>query len=114
MRLLLTLAALSGFLAVAFGAFAAHGASGQAVELLRTGAQYQAIHALAVFACAFVAAQRRLAPSLFLIGTLLFSGSLYALAFGAPRLVGIITPFGGLCFLGGWLALAWSSWKRPA
>jgi uncharacterized membrane protein YgdD (TMEM256/DUF423 family) len=112
MRPFLTLAALSGFLAIAFGAFAAHGASGQAAELLRTGAQYQASHALAVFACAFVAPQRRLAPSLFLTGTALFSGSLYALAFGAPRLVGIITPFGGLCFLAGWLVLAWTSWRK--
>jgi uncharacterized membrane protein YgdD (TMEM256/DUF423 family) len=114
MRTLLVLAALSGFLAVAFGAFAAHGADAHAAELLRTGAQYQIVHALAAFACFCVTPTRRLAPGLFLVGTLLFAGSLYALAFGAPGVVGAITPLGGLCFLAGWLALAWSAWKRPA
>ncbi len=51
----------------------------------------------------------RFAPALFLAGTLLFSGSLYALAFGAPRIVGVITPVGGLCFLAGWAVLAWAA-----
>jgi uncharacterized membrane protein YgdD (TMEM256/DUF423 family) len=46
-------------------------------------------------------------PGLFLGGTVLFSGSLYALAFGAPPLMGMVTPFGGLAFLAGWLLLAW-------
>jgi len=106
------LAALSGFLAVAFGAFAAHGArDARAAELLHTGALYQMTHALAVFA--WLAARKAGArlgvwtPGLFLGGTALFSGSLYALAFGAPRLVGLVTPLGGLCFLAGWLLLAW-------
>lgn len=112
MRTLLVLAALSGFLAVAFGAFAAHGASDHAAELLRTGAHYQIVHALAVFAAAYVAPTRRLAPALFLAGSLLFAGSLYALAFGAPGVIGAITPLGGLCFLAGWLALGWSAWRR--
>ncbi len=116
MRKVLTLAALSGFLAVAFGAFAAHGVSDlKAVEWLKTGAHYQLIHALAVFACAVVARRgaqpMRWAPALFLIGSLLFSGSLYAMAFGAPRWFGAITPLGGLCFLAGWLLLARASWK---
>ena len=114
MRTLLVLAALSGFLAVAFGAFAAHGADAHAAELLRTGAHYQIVHALAVFACASVAPTRRLAPALFLVGSLLFAGSLYALAFGAPGMVGAITPLGGLCFLAAWLGLAWAVLKRPA
>ena len=110
--LVVRLAALSGFLAVAFGAFAAHGAKdARAAELLHTGALYQMTHALAVFGwLALRKAGGKLglwAPSLFLGGTVLFSGSLYALAFGAPRLVGIITPFGGLAFLAGWLVLAW-------
>ena len=110
--LVVRLAALSGFLAVGFGAFAAHGAKdARAAELLHTGALYQMTHALAVFGwLALRKAGGKLglwAPSLFLGGTVLFSGSLYALAFGAPRLVGVITPFGGLAFLVGWLVLAW-------
>ena len=115
--LLVRLAALSAFLAVAFGAFAAHGAKdARAVELLHTGALYQMTHALAVFGWLAVrqiskdgaGGKTGLAtPVLFLVGTLLFSGSLYAMAFGGPRLLGMVTPFGGLCFLAGWLLLAW-------
>lgn len=116
MRAALALAALSGFTAVAFGAFAAHGMSDpKAVEWLRTGAHYQLIHALAVFACV-VAGQRTgrellWAPILFLVGSLLFAGSLYAMAFGGPRILGAVTPLGGLCFLAGWLLLARASWR---
>jgi len=110
--LVVRLAALSGFLAVALGAFAAHGAKdARAAELLHTGALNQMIHALAVFGWLAVrkaGGKTGLAtPALFLAGALLFSGSLYALAFGAPRIVGLVTPFGGLCFLAGWLLLAW-------
>lgn len=110
--LVVRLAALSGFLAVAFGAFAAHGAKDpRAAELLHTGSLYQMTHALAVFGwLAMRKAGGKLgvtAPALFLVGTVLFSGSLYALAFGAPRVLGLVTPFGGLCFLAGWLVLAW-------
>ncbi len=111
------LAALSGFLAVALGAFAAHGAKdARAAELLHTGSLYQMTHALAVFGWLAVRAKSKggargaaglATPALFLVGTLLFSGSLYALAFGAPRILGLLTPFGGLCFLAGWLLLAW-------
>jgi uncharacterized membrane protein YgdD (TMEM256/DUF423 family) len=69
-------------------------------------------HALATLLCAALAAgipRARLAPAWFLGGSLLFSGSLYALALGAPRLVGAITPFGGLAFLVGWAVLAWAA-----
>ena len=55
------------------------------------------------------ARRARFAPAFFLTGVMLFSGSLYALAFGAPRIVGAITPIGGLCFLIGWGVLAWSA-----
>ena len=115
--LVVRLAALSGFLAVAFGAFAAHGArDARAAELLHTGSLYQMTHALAVFgwlALRQISQDRAggkmsvTVPVLFLAGTVLFSGSLYALAFGAPRGLGMVTPFGGLCFLAGWLLLAW-------
>ena len=110
--LVVRLAALSAFLAVAFGAFAAHGVEdARAVELLHTGSLYQMTHALAVFGWLAVRKMGGKAgvttPALFLIGAVLFSGSLYAMAFGAPRVLGMITPLGGLCFLAGWLLLAW-------
>jgi uncharacterized membrane protein YgdD (TMEM256/DUF423 family) len=115
MRLWLTLAAVAGFVCVAAGAFAAHGMGDpRAQELLRTGSLYGFVHVLATLACAPLiglgAARARLAPPFFLVGVLLFSGSLYALAFGAPRLLGAITPFGGLSFLAGWAVLAWGAW----
>jgi uncharacterized membrane protein YgdD (TMEM256/DUF423 family) len=107
-RTWLTLAALLGFACVAAGAFAAHGMTDpKAQELLRTGALYGFVHVLATFAAAQLRA--RWAPPLFLGGTLLFSGSLFAVAFGAPRIVGAITPIGGLAFLAGWLVLAWAA-----
>jgi len=110
----LTLAAVGGFASVAFGAFAAHGVSDpRAQELLRTGSLYGFMHCLATFAAAVTmqmgGPRARLAPGFFLAGVLLFSGSLYALALGAPRWIGIVTPFGGLCFLAGWAILAWAA-----
>jgi uncharacterized membrane protein YgdD (TMEM256/DUF423 family) len=110
----LRLAAISGFISVAVGAFAAHVVTDPATkELLHTGSTYEAIHALATIACAvFVgraAGRARIAAALFLAGSGLFSGSLYALAAGAPRIVGAITPLGGLAFLAGWVVLAWAA-----
>src|SRR3990167_4390551 len=89
-RTWMTLAAASGFVAVAVGAFAAHGVSDpRAADWLRTGATYQFMHTMATFACATfmnIGARRaRLAPAFFLCGTVLFSGSLYAMALGGPR-----------------------------
>ena len=112
-RVWMMLAAISGFVSVAAGAFAAHGLTDRASEVMRTGATYEFMHAMATFACATfmqIGAQRaRFAPAFFLTGTVLFSGSLYALALGAPRWTGIITPFGGLLFLIGWAVLAWAA-----
>ena len=110
-RLPLTLAAISGFVAVAAGAFGAHGApTPEAKQLLETGGHYQLIHALAVFACAYVGGRgARAASWLFLVGAAVFAFSLYALALGAPRLTGAITPIGGLMLLAGWLTLAWAA-----
>lgn len=110
----LTLAALGGFASVAFGAFAAHGTSDpRAQELLRTGSLYGFVHCLATFAAAGVmqwgGRRARFAPALFLGGVLLFSGSLYAMALGAPNILGAATPLGGLCFLAGWIVLAWAA-----
>jgi uncharacterized membrane protein YgdD (TMEM256/DUF423 family) len=114
MRTWLSLAALAGFASVAFGAFGAHGvADPMAQEWLRTGALYGFVHVLATFACAAVVhaggrAARR-APAFFLAGVVLFSGSLWAMALGAPRWLGMVTPVGGLAFLIGWAVLAWAS-----
>ena len=110
----MTLAAINGFLAVAVGAFAAHAvADPQAKELLKTGSSYGFMHTMATLACATfiqVGARRsRFAPAFFLGGVVLFSGSLYALALGAPRWIGAITPIGGLAFLTGWAVLAWAA-----
>lgn len=105
------LAAISGLVSVAAGAFAAHAAKDPgARELLRTGATYEVTHALAALAAVALGRQggrgAGLAPALFLGGTVLFSGSLYALALGAPRIVGAITPIGGLGFIAGWAVFA--------
>ncbi len=112
------LAAASGLISVATGAFATHGmaAHPQAQELLRTGAQYEGLHALASLAAVALARGMGgrsvvVAPTLFLSGSVLFSGSLYALAFGAPRLVGAITPLGALSFMAGWAWLIWTGGK---
>jgi uncharacterized membrane protein YgdD (TMEM256/DUF423 family) len=119
LRWQLGLAALSGLVSVAAGAFAAHGmAEGMPRELVRTASGYQMSHALACFACAAAmgwgASGARWAPPLFLAGTALFSGSLYALAFGAPRWIGAVTPLGGLLLMAGWAVLAVSAWRIGA
>jgi uncharacterized membrane protein YgdD (TMEM256/DUF423 family) len=113
-RAWMTLAAASGMVSVLVGAFAAHGiADATAQALLKTGANYQFMHALATIACAVFmqtgAGRARLAPAFFLGGTVLFSGSLYALALGAPRWVGAVTPVGGMLFLIGWAVLVWAA-----
>jgi uncharacterized membrane protein YgdD (TMEM256/DUF423 family) len=113
-RLWMRLAAASGFVSVAAGTFAAHGiADPAAKEWLRTGASYEAIHALAALLAivAFSHGNRRarLLPPLFLGGSLLFSGSLYAMALGAPHWMGAVTPIGGLAFLAGWAGFAWAA-----
>ena len=114
-RLFATLGSLSALIAVAAGAFGAHALRARlAPDLLavfETGARYQMYHALALLAVAWIASR---SPSpltawagwLFVIGTLLFSGSLYALALSGIRIFGAITPLGGLSFMAGWTCLA--------
>lgn len=113
-RLWMTLAVLSGFLSVAMGAFAAHGLTDPAAkEWMHTGASYQFMHAMATLACATfmqVGARRaQFAPAFFLTGTVVFSGSLYAMALGGPRILGAVTPIGGVLFLIGWGVLVWAA-----
>ena len=103
------LAALSGALAVAAGAFGAHGAHGQAAEWLRTGGQYQLIHAVAALVAMRLEAR---GPAwLFVAGGALFAGTLYLMALGAPRWLGAITPIGGAMLIAGWLWAAWLFWR---
>jgi uncharacterized membrane protein YgdD (TMEM256/DUF423 family) len=114
-RTWLTLGAAGGFLAVAVGAFAAHGvADPEAAEWLRTGATYAFMHSLATLACASLVQagvpRARFAPGFFLAGVVVFSGSLWAMALGGPRWLGAVTPVGGLLFLAGWAVLAWAAW----
>lgn len=117
-RIWLGLAAIGGLLAVAMGAFGAHGMRDeQARQWLTTGANYLMIHSLAVFAAAFVAERgarlAKLAPVLFLPGAVIFSGTLFAMAMGAPRILGAVTPVGGLLFMAGWIVLAIAALSRP-
>lgn len=105
------LAALNGFCSVAVGAFATHGIDDLAAKaLIETGARYQFMHTMASFASLTMfrwgATRARFAIPFFLTGIVLFSGSLFALAAGAPRWAGMITPIGGLGFLAGWSILA--------
>lgn len=114
----LLIAAINGFLAVAAGAFGAHGLQGRldahAMQIFETAARYQMYHALAIGLAAVAmrgnaAMPAQIAAALFLAGIVLFSGSLYLLAFTGTRALGIVTPFGGLAFLAGWAVLAWAA-----
>lgn len=98
------LAALSGAIAVTAGAFGAHGASGKAAEWLRTGAEYEMIHAVATLVAVRLL-RAPLAGLLLLAGSALFAGTLYAMALGAPRWLGAVTPLGGAGMIAGWLIL---------
>lgn len=105
MNALLVVAALSGAVAVGAGAFGAHGATGQAAEWLRTGGQYQLIHAVAALVA--MRLEARGSAWLFVTGAALFAGTLYLMALGLPRWLGAITPIGGALLIAGWLWLAW-------
>ena len=120
-RTFLALGALAAALAVVAGAFGAHGLRGRLspdmMAVFETAARYHMYHALGLLAVAVVAGRLMgrgavLSGWLFVAGTLLFSGSLYLLALGGPRWLGAVTPLGGLCFIVGWLALAWSALRR--
>ncbi len=117
-RLFFTLGAWSAFLAVAAGAFGAHALrarlSPELLGVFETGARYQMYHALALLAVGWAVAQwpgalPRAAGWLFVLGTVLFSGSLYALALSGARWLGAITPLGGVALLAGWVCLALSA-----
>ncbi len=120
LRGFLLLSAFFGFTGVALGAFAAHGLksrlSPEYLTIFQTGVTYQLVHTLALFGVALLAAHipGRLvtwAGWLFCLGIVLFSGSLYGLTLSGIAKLGIITPFGGLAFLLGWLCLGLAAWR---
>ena len=114
----LLIAATSGFLSVALGAFAAHGLkqvlNALQLQTFQTGVEYQAIHTLALLGVAVLPGPSRwlhLAGWGFILGIILFSGSLYILTLADMKMLGIITPFGGTLLLIGWACLAVYAWK---
>ena len=119
-RLWLLLSAFAGFTGVALGAFAAHGLKNRLtpeyLAVFQTGTHYQMIHALALFGVGLLALHMpgrsvNLAGGAFAVGILLFSGSLYLLTLSGIGKLGMITPFGGVAFLIGWLCLGLAAWK---
>ncbi|MEN2395574.1 DUF423 domain-containing protein [Pseudomonas halotolerans] len=120
LRSFLMLAAFFGFTGVALGAFAAHGLknrlSADYLAIFHTGVTYQLVHTLALLGVALLVTHipGRIvtwAGISFVIGILLFSGSLYLLTLTGISKLGIITPFGGVAFLIGWLCLGLAAWR---
>lgn len=108
---MLAIAAFSAAIAIAAGAFGAHGMEGKAAEWLKTGGLYQLVHAVAVAAMTGRVVAR--GPSvLLMIGSLIFAFSLYGMAFGGPRLLGAVTPFGGVLMIAGWIWLGLRPFRR--
>ena len=118
-RRILAAGAALGCVAVILGAFGAHALKGQitgeALGWWQTAVEYQMWHALAVVALGLSRWRRAFPPAmLFVAGILIFSGTLYAMALGAPRWLGAITPIGGLLLIGGWVLLAWRALQRSS
>lgn len=129
-RSFLLFAAANGFLAVALGAFGAHGLEGRLGALQdgaerlgwwQTAAHYHLVHAVALAVVSLLLAgtgarggATRFGGVAFLLGMVLFSGSLYVMSVTGLRALGMVTPIGGVCFLAGWAALvvAAQRWGR--
>ncbi|MCH9827822.1 MAG: DUF423 domain-containing protein [Gammaproteobacteria bacterium] len=120
-RTILTLAAALGALAVIVGAFGAHALrtrlEPELLAVWRTGVEYQFYHVFALLVVGLFAAQRpstllSVAACLFIAGIVVFSGSLYALALSGIRVLGAVTPFGGLAMIAGWICLAFAAWRQ--
>jgi uncharacterized membrane protein YgdD (TMEM256/DUF423 family) len=108
-------------LATACGAFGAHALKTQLaperLQLWETAVRYQFFQALGLLGIGLTlrvipAAALRAAAALIVAGVVLFCGSLYALSFGGPRLIGALTPLGGLAWIGGWLMFAYGAWRH--
>ncbi len=113
--------AVSGLLGVLCGALGAHALRDQlpadALAVYETGVRYQLFHVIGLLAASWAAVRwpgraARAAGWLFIAGTVLFSGSLYALALGGARVLGAITPFGGMSWAAAWLCLLVASASR--
>ncbi|MDZ7269038.1 MAG: DUF423 domain-containing protein [candidate division KSB1 bacterium] len=120
-KLWLVLAALSGFLSVALGAFGAHALKAtldvDGREIYEKAVQYQMFHTTALLLLGLLQSHYPALPLQpagwgFVLGMLLFSGSLYLLAVTGMKWLAAITPFGGLAFLFGWLWLVYAVWKN--
>jgi len=120
-RVFFGLGAVSAMLAVGAGAFGAHALRGRIspehLAIFETGARYQIYHALALLAAAWAVSRWPgsllvSAGWLFVVGSVLFSGSLYILALTGVRWWGAVTPIGGLAFLAGWLCLVLTAVRR--
>ncbi len=120
-RLFFVVGSLFGFLGVVLGAFGAHALKGHLgadqLMVFEVGVRYQMYHAFALLAVAWAHTKwpgKSLIASgwLFIVGTVLFSGSLYVLSLFGIRGLGAITPLGGLALIAGWLCMAWSVWRR--
>jgi uncharacterized membrane protein YgdD (TMEM256/DUF423 family) len=107
-------------LATVFGAFGAHALKAQLspdrLQVYETAVRYHFFHALGLLGIGLTlrfidVAALRWATVLVIVGIVLFSGSLYALTFGAPRPVGIVTPVGGLALIAGWVCFAFGVWR---
>lgn len=115
MKLFIIIGAINAFLAVALGAFGAHGLEGKVepkyLETWETGVKYQMYHALGLIAIGIISGNVSPGPLLswsgwlMLIGIILFSGSLYVLTLSGIKVLGAITPFGGVAFLVSWVLL---------
>jgi uncharacterized membrane protein YgdD (TMEM256/DUF423 family) len=119
-RVFFIIGSVSAFVAVALGAFAAHGLKSRLepamLATFETGVRYHMYHALALLAVGLACSRwpggaTNASGWLFVAGIVVFSGTLYALALSGVRWLGAITPLGGLAFLAGWLCLAWSAYK---
>jgi uncharacterized membrane protein YgdD (TMEM256/DUF423 family) len=119
-RLFFALGAASALIGVAAGAFGAHGLQGRLpadrLDVYESAVRYQLVHALALLAVAWATTRwpgpwASAAGWLFIAGTALFCGSLYALSLTGLRWLGAITPFGGVAFLAGWACLVWAAYR---
>jgi uncharacterized membrane protein YgdD (TMEM256/DUF423 family) len=119
-RVFLVTGSVTGFLAVMIGAFGAHALRAKLepklLETFEIGVRYQMYHALALFAVAWLlhrgaGSWASFAGYGFVLGMVLFSGSLYAYVLSGVRGLAMITPVGGLCFLIGWACLACAAWR---
>ncbi len=117
-RTFLLLGSVFGFFGVALGAFGAHALkkiiAPDMLLIFETGVRYHVYHTFAILAVAFFVEKYpalRYSGRLFGAGILLFSGSLYVLALTGVSMVGVVTPFGGFCFLAGWVVLGVTAFK---